>query len=165
MTKRHNSVSKHWTVFWNGHASLFFIVFKQTIQFLQQQINAKKSIKYPVLGFQPTTSCHESSPVTTRPGLPPCIEIIYPLKLSSVFCQSVGLKIVVPISVIRLGYFYRSWWQFCYKRSPIIVWPLGLFLSKINWVNLLSNFWQKLGLVLFKRIVKFALFVIVYFRN
>ena len=55
---------------------LFFIfrLFKQTIQFLQQ-INVKKMSNYPSnirrRDSNPLPYEHESSPITTRPGLPP----------------------------------------------------------------------------------------------
>ena len=47
--------------------------FEQTsLQFLQQ-INVKKchSIQFSAPGFEPSTFQNESSPITTRPGLPP----------------------------------------------------------------------------------------------
>ena len=58
--------------FKNGptHASYSFIfsLFKQTIQFLEQiNVNNVMSIQYTAPGFEPT----KSSPITTRPGLPP----------------------------------------------------------------------------------------------
>ena len=51
---------------------VYFGLFKQTIQFLQQ-MNVKNvmSIQYPAPGFEPTTLERESTPITTRPGLPP----------------------------------------------------------------------------------------------
>ena len=45
---------------------IYFRLFKQTIQFLQQ-INVKMSIQYLVLGFEPMTFEHESPSITTRP--------------------------------------------------------------------------------------------------
>ena len=35
------------------------------------------SIQYTGLGFEPTTSRHELSPITIRPGLPPDFQIFY----------------------------------------------------------------------------------------
>ena len=49
-----------------------FGLFKQSIPFLQQ-INVKNvsPVEYTAPGFKPSTSQHESSPITTRPRLPP----------------------------------------------------------------------------------------------
>ena len=54
-------------------ASFLFIfcLFKQTLPFLQQ-IEMKNV--HPVYGFEPRPFIHESSPITTRPGLTPYIE-------------------------------------------------------------------------------------------
>ena len=59
--------------FLNGPSPASFCFFQsfQTNNTIFQQINVKMSIQYKALGFEPTTSQHESSPITTRPGLPP----------------------------------------------------------------------------------------------
>ena len=49
---------------------IYFCLFKQTIQFLQQ-INVKMASQYSALGFELTTFWSESLPLTTRPGLLP----------------------------------------------------------------------------------------------
>ena len=76
------SFSSSWLplIFLNGPtpASLSFIfsLFKQTVQFLQQ-INVKKCPSS--IGRQdskPRPFKHESSPITTRPGLPPWLPLI-----------------------------------------------------------------------------------------
>ena len=52
--------------------SLFiFGLFKQNYNILQQMNVKNMSIQYIAPGFKPTTSRDESSPITTRPGLPP----------------------------------------------------------------------------------------------
>ena len=51
--------------------SFIFGLFKQTIQFLRLNVRNVMSIQYIAPGFEPTTFQTESSPVTTRPGLPP----------------------------------------------------------------------------------------------
>ena len=37
-------------------------------------------IQYTVPGFEPTTLHHESSPITTRPGLPPKVTTVFPIR-------------------------------------------------------------------------------------
>ena len=48
-----------------------FGLFKQNYNILQQMNVKNMSIQYIAPGFKPTTSRDESSPITTRPGLPP----------------------------------------------------------------------------------------------
>ena len=49
---------------------IYFCLFKQTLQFLQQ-IYVEKCYVHPVYGAGIRTYEHESPPITTRPGLPP----------------------------------------------------------------------------------------------
>ena len=56
----------------NGPTSASFIVYFRSFQTnikIFTAIYVKRSIQYPVPGFEPTTSLCESPPITTRPGL------------------------------------------------------------------------------------------------
>ena len=79
--RRFEISNEFWNIFLkNGSTpasfSFIFDLFKQTILF-SQQINVKNA--HPVYGAEIQTPWpleHESSPITTRPGLPPNFEIV-----------------------------------------------------------------------------------------
>ena len=70
-----------------------FLVFSNKHYNFYNKSMWKMSIQYTVPGFEPTTLEHESSPITTRPGLPPRIYLSF---LWS-FCLFLLLLCYVPL--------------------------------------------------------------------
>ena len=75
-----------------GHPGLFLFIFglfKQTIQFLHQ-IDVKNCPSSTQRGYMNSHPLkHESSPKTTRPGLPPIIKSIFVLQKIVCLCDGV----------------------------------------------------------------------------
>ena len=98
----------------SGHTAscpLFYLfsVFsnKQIMQYLQQ-INVKNvqmSIQYTVPGFEPQLLQHKSSPITTRPELPPMI-----YKLQPDFDTTLLASVPDPIKTFSEKIMLRSYW-------------------------------------------------------
>ena len=102
---------------------VYFRLFKQTIQFLQQ-INVKKCpSSIWCWDSNPRPSEHESPPITTRPGLPPKNGASWMVVTDNKLCSWLSLTYLLYESVIYFkgGVYNTEHWRrkFCKPHSVI----------------------------------------------